>query len=176
MRARARALAVRTLRENVEAFEQLGFHEVGEGGPAPVLERNGFRLRLSMTGRGRVFGGNYSLEVATDEPVLPATGGLTARGRGVVRLARVAFSARRGDEPGARLAARLEGDERLQAALSRVHFERIRVDADGRPLVRHVGGSVVWVMFPPLVRAVGLVPEQAEATVVALEAFAAVGR
>jgi hypothetical protein len=39
-----------------------------------------------------------------------------------------------------------------------------------------MGGSVVWVLFPPFVRAVPLVPEQAEATVAALDAFAEAGK
>jgi hypothetical protein len=57
-----------------------------------------------------------------------------------------------------------------------VHFERIRVEPDGRPVIRHFGGSVVWVLFPPLVKRVPFVPEQVEATLAALGAFAAAGR
>jgi uncharacterized protein DUF3156 len=177
MRGRARALAARTLRENAGVFERLGFAEAGERGSlSPVLERDRTRLRLGMVGEGRVFGGGYSLEVATDGPVLPESGGISARPRGVVRLARVAFVARRGDETGARLAAQLETNTPLQETLARLHFDRVRVDPDGRPVVRHVGGSVVWTAFPPLVRAVPLVPEQAEAIAEALDAFAAAGR
>jgi hypothetical protein len=36
-----------------------------------------------------------------------------------------------------------------------------------------MGGSVVWVLFPPLVRQIPLIPEQVEATLAALDAFAA---
>ena len=50
------------------------------------------------------------------------------------------------------------------------------MEPDGRPVIRHLGGSVVWVLFPPLVKRVPLVPEQIEATLAALEAFAVAGR
>ena len=46
------------------------------------------------------------------------------------------------------------------------------MEPDGRPVIRHLGGSVVWVLFPPLVKRVPLVPEQVNATLAALEAFA----
>ena len=52
-----------------------------------------------------------------------------------------------------------------------MHFERIRVEPDGRPVIRHMGGSVVWMLIPPLARGVPLVPEQARASVDALRAF-----
>jgi hypothetical protein len=35
---------------------------------------------------------------------------------------------------------------------------------------------VVWVLFPPLIRRIPLVPEQVSATLAAIEAFAAAGR
>jgi hypothetical protein len=38
-------------------------------------------------------------------------------------------------------------------------------------VIRHMGGSVVWMLFPPLVRPVPLTVPQARATVKALEAF-----
>ena len=126
-----------------------------------------------MSRKGRVFGGDYALEVSTDEPVLPPSGGLSARGRGVVKMRGVRFRAKRGDETGRRLAHELASNQALGEKLSRVHFERIRVDPDGRPVIRHLGGSVVWVLFPPLVRRIPLVPEQVEATLAALEAFRA---
>ena len=88
----------------------------------------------------------------------------------------VRFRAKRGDEAGGRLAEQLGADVRLGELLGRVHFERIRVEPDGRPVIRHMGGSVVWVLFPPLVKRVPLVPEQVDATLAALEAFAAAGR
>lgn len=132
-------------------------------------------LRLELTQVGRVFGGTYGLELSTAAPVLPRTRGLSVRGRGVVRMHGVAFRAQRGDEAGRRLAERLQEDERLVSALAQVHFERIRVEPDGRPVIRHMGGSVVWVLFPPLVRRIPLVDEQLRASVAALEAFAAAG-
>jgi hypothetical protein len=107
--------------------------------------------------------------------VLPFTRGLSARGRGVVRLRGIAFRGRRGDEAGQRLAERLEADEQLTGQLGQVHFERIRVEPDGRATIRHMGGSVVWVLFPPIVKAIPLVPEQAVATLRALEALAQLG-
>ena len=88
----------------------------------------------------------------------------------------VRFRARRGDAAGKELAERLGSDARLTERLGLVHFERIRVDPDGRPVIRHLGGSVVWILFPPLVRRIPLVPDQVDATLAALEAFAAAGR
>ena len=176
MWGRARAAAAKTLEVNVEVFERQGYRRTGRNGSLEALvERPGGRpLRLRMAQAGRVFGGSYALEVAPAEPVLPATRGLAARGRGVVRLSRVAFRARGGDSEGRRLARRLEEDTALQRALADVHFELVRVDPDGRPVIRHMGGSLVWVLFPPLVRPVPLVPEQARATARALEIFASV--
>jgi hypothetical protein len=104
---------------------------------------------------------------------LPPSRGLTGRPRGLVRLGGVDFRPRSGDDAGRALAGRLESDEALQRALAAVHFDRIRVEPDGRPVIRQLGGSVVWMLFPPLVRPVPLVPEQRQATVTALAAFAA---
>jgi hypothetical protein len=67
-------------------------------------------------------------------------------------------------------------DRRLVDLLSKVHFERIRVEPDGRATIRHMGGSVVWVLFPPLIKPIPFIPEQAAASLRALEAFAAAGR
>jgi len=130
-------------------------------------------VRLQLTRDGRIFGGNYGLELSTEEPVLPPTRGLSARGKGVVKMQGVKFRAKRGDAAGERLAERLGSDARLTELLGRVHFERIRVEPDGRPVIRHLGGSVVWVLFPPLVKRVPLVPDQVVATLAALEAFTA---
>jgi hypothetical protein len=85
----------------------------------------------------------------------------------------VRFRARRGDEAGRRLAEELTTNPALAKALGRVDFERIRVEPDGRPVIRHLGGSVVWVLFPPLVRRIPLVAEQVDATLAALDAFSA---
>lgn len=170
----ARAL----LDRNVEAFARLGFRDAGRPAPLETRLRAPGRpaLALRMVRRGRFFGGTYALEVATSEPVLPTTRGLEGRGRGVVRLSRIAFRASGGDEAGRRLAERLERNEALARALAAVHFERIRVEPDGRAAIRHVGGSLVWVLFPPLVRPVPLIEEQAEATARALTAFAEAGK
>ena len=168
--------ASRTFGDILEAFEHDGF-EVERKGFTARLTRNGaVPIRADVVRQGKIFGGTYALELATDEPVLPATRGLRGRPRGVVKLGGVDFRARGHDDAGRLLGARLERDEQLQTAVSKVHFERIRVEPDGRPVIRHMGGSVVWMLFPPLVRPVPLIPEQRRATVMALEAFAAAGR
>lgn len=128
-------------------------------------------LRLAMVQEGRIFGGTYALEISTAEPVLPATRGLSARGRGLVKHQGIAFRARKGDEAGRRLAERLGRDTRLVEQLGQVHFERLRIEPDGRPVVRHMGGSLVWILFPPVLKRIPLVPEQVRATVAALEGF-----
>ena len=179
MWGRARRAAASTLARNVEVFERVGYRGL-QGGDAltAMLEptAGGLPLVLRMAPRGRIFGGSYGLEVASATPALPATRGLRGRGRGVVRLSAVHFRARAGDPIGAALARRLGDDAALREALRGVHFESVRVEPDGRPVLRHMGGSLVWVLFPPLVRAVPLVEEQARASARALEAFAAVGR
>jgi uncharacterized protein DUF3156 len=175
VRGRARIAAVRALADVVETYERVGYRVVGERrGVVVRLEAEGRTpLRVSLAPEGRILGGSFALEVSTDEPVLPPTRGLSARGRGIVRLTSVIFRPVRGDGRGVELADALGRDALLRDRLAAVHFERIRVEPDGRPVIRHMGGSVVWVLFPPLVRAVPLVAEQARATADALEAFAA---
>jgi Protein of unknown function (DUF3156) len=174
-----RAAAV--LASDTEAFERLGYR-AGEGdSPHSVaLKAPGGRrdLVLRLRPEGRIFGGNWGLEVSTAEPVLPATArGLAARGRGVVKMQGVRFRARRGDdEPATRLAAALSADAPLGEALGRVHFERVTVEPDGRPAIRHMGGSVVWLLLPPVVRTTPLPDGQPEAVAAALEEFARAGR
>jgi hypothetical protein len=173
-----RAAAV--LASDTEAFERLGYragdrdswHTVRLTGPAGRRD-----LVVRLTPEGRIFGGNWSLEVSTAEPVLPTTArGLAARGRGVVKTRGVRFRARRGgDESDSRLAAVLTADAELGEALGRVHFERITVEPDGRPAIRHLGGSVVWLLLPPVVRATPLPDGQPEAMVAALDEFARAG-
>ena len=80
----------------------------------------------------------------------------------------------RDDAAAGALASALGADEALARALGAVHFESVSVHADGRPAIRHLGGSVVWVLFPPIVRATPLPPGQPEAIIAALAAFAAV--
>lgn len=172
----ARRRAQRTLVETLEVFDRLGCPTEGRQGLVATFVVGGDRrIRARMAGQGRIFGGTYALELSTVEPVLPATEGLRGRARGVVRHGGVNFRARSRDEPGKRLAAVLDGDGRLQSALARVHFDRVRVEPDGAPVIRHLGGSVVWMLFPPLVRPIPFVEEQARETLGALEAFAAVG-
>lgn len=167
--------AARAFGDVLEAFERDGF-QVERDGFAARLSRDGsVPLRVCVVQQGRIFGGTYALELSTAESVLPATRGLRGRARGVVRLGGVDFRARGHDEAGRILGARLEHDDELQRAVSKVHFERIRVEPDGRPVIRHMGGSVVWILFPPLVRPVPLVAEQRRAAIEALDAFARAG-
>ena len=173
---RARAQAARLLNEVIQAFRPLGYQEAGRPGPLEArLERQGSTpLRLSYAQRGKVFGGQIALEVATAEPVLPATPrGLSAHARGAVRMRGMAFRARGGEANAEALARSLSENARLGEKLGNVHFDRVRVDPDGRPVITQIGGSIVWMLFPPLVRPVPLVPAQAKATAEALEAFAA---
>jgi Protein of unknown function (DUF3156) len=169
---------VLALDDAVESLGAAGYTDVERLSPLEARlssPTGGVPVRLELTRDGRIFGGSYGLELATAEPVLPPTRGLSARGRGVVKMQGVRFRAKRSDEPGRRLAEQLGADARLNELLGRVHFERIRVEPDGRPVIRHLGGSVVWVLFPPLVKRVPLVPGQVDATLAALEAFAGSG-
>jgi hypothetical protein len=169
--ARRRASAV--LDRNLELFAAAGYGDVERLGPLEARVAGPSRppLRLRMAQEGRVFGGTYALEVSTAKPVLERSGGLRARGKGLVTLRSVRFRARRGDAAGRRLAERLEQDAHLAQRLAAVHFERIAIEPDGSPVIRHMGGSLVWILFPPLVKSVPLVLEQAKATILALEAF-----
>jgi hypothetical protein len=171
--------AGRALDDAVARFRAAGFRRVERLGPLAArvsVPDGGPSLRLELVKEGRVFGGTYAREVSTSRPVLPRSRGLSARGRGLVQMRGIRFRGRRGDEAGSALAASLAADAQLAARLAEVHFERIRVEPDGRPVVRHMGGSVVWMLFPPLVRQIPLVEEQARATASALEAFARAGR
>jgi len=171
---RAGTRAARELRDIADGFVADGYR-IADDGERFRLERDGATpVCVGMARQGRIFGGSYPLEISTAEPVLPKTHGLRGRPRGVVRLGGIDFHARSGDQIGRMLAARLERDERLQRALADVHFDRIRVEPDGRATIRHVGGGVVWMLFPPLVRPIPFIPEQRRATLAALEAFAAI--
>ena len=168
------------LAHDIEAFERLGYRPRRRtGGFEAVLEAptGGPDLVVSLVPEGgRVFGGNWGLEVATADPVLPAiSGGLSGRGQGVVRRKGVSFRARGSDPVGRPLADLLSADERLGAALGDVDFERVSVRPDGRPAIRHLGGSIVWVLVPPVVRETPLPAAQAEAIVRALDAFVTAG-
>jgi len=172
----ARRRAVSALDDAIARFGRAGYSEVERLSPLQARLRSSTGrspVRLRMSQEGRILGGNYALEISTDEPALPPTRGLSARGKGLVRMRGVRFRAKRGDPAGRRLAERLGSDARLAERLGLVHFERVRVEPDGRPVIRHLGGSVVWVLFPPLVKQIPLVPEQVDATLAALDAFAA---
>lgn len=166
------------LARDVERFAAAGYEETGRGrelgagltGRGPAL-----RLELVPTG-GRVFGGAYALEVSSAEPMLPVSAGLRAKGRGVVRMHGVEFRARADDAAGTALAGALSADASLTSALGAVHFEQIRVEADGRAVIRHMGGSLVWLLFPPMTRPIAISDEQVRATADAIQAFAAAGR
>jgi hypothetical protein len=163
----------------VRGFARLGYREVRRPSPLRAhLAADGraeLRLALRPTG-GRIFGGTYALEVSTAAPVLPPTGGVTARGRGLARLKRIDFRPRGKGREGELLAARLSSDRELFRALGAVHFEQVRVDPDGRPSIRHMGGSLVWLLFPPMARPVPITAEQVRATVAALDAFREAGQ
>jgi hypothetical protein len=176
-RSKARAAAV--LVDDVRRFGGLGYRPVRTIDPLEARVASDrhpdLRIALRPTG-GRIFGGTFAMEVATAERVLPATArGVSARGRGVVRLRTIDFRARPDDGSAQRLAERLRGDRRLIDALSKVHFEEVRVDPDGRAVIRHMGGSLVWLLFPPMARPVPISPDQVAATVAALEAFVRAG-
>jgi hypothetical protein len=171
----ARRRAVSALEHAIERFGRVGYSEVERLDPLRARLRSSSGrspVRLQMSQEGKILGGTYALEISTDEPTLAPTRGLSARGKGVVRMRGVRFRARRGDRDGRRLAERLSSDGQLAERLGAVHFERVRVDPEGRPVIRHLGGSVVWVLFPPLVKQIPLVPSQVDATLAALEAFA----
>jgi hypothetical protein len=177
-RAAARRAAT-VLAHDIEAFERLGYRPLERTGrPEAVLRapKGGHDLTLRLVPEGRFFGGNWALEVSTAEPVLPATPlGLSARGRGVVRRQGVSFSAKGSDPAARRLAELLSADERLGEALGGVDFELLSVRPDGRPAIRHLGGSIVWVLLPPVVRETPLPAGQAKAMVRAVDAFVAAG-
>jgi hypothetical protein len=179
VRRRGARRAGAVLKSDTEAFERLGYRpREGDTSQSVVLAApdGGRDLALQLRPEGRVFGGNWALELSTAEPVLPATSrGLTARGRGLVRMRGVRFRARGRDEAASRLAAELSADPVLGEALGEVHFERLAVEPDGRPVIRHMGGSVVWVLIPPVVRTTPLPAGQPEAMVRALDEFARVG-
>ena len=179
MRRVAARRAATAFAHDIEAFGQLGHRPLERPGPLEAVlsaPRGRPDLVLRMVPEGRFLGGNWALEVSTAQPLLPATPlGLTARGRGVVRRTGVSFKAKGSDPAARRLAELLSGDERLGEALGSVDFETLAVRPDGRPAIRHLGGSVVWVLVPPIVRATPLPRGQAAAMTHALDALAAAG-
>ena len=179
MRGLSARRAAAVLKSDIEEFERLGYRPHEGDSPYSVVltaPEGGLDLALQLRSEGRVFGGNWGLELSTAEPVLPATRrGLAARGRGVVRMQGVRFRARGNDEAASQLAAELSADARLGKALADVHFERLAVEPDGRPVIRHMGGSVVWLLIPPMARTTPLPAGQPEAMVRALEEFTRAG-
>lgn len=172
MRALTARRATSVLTSDIEVFERLGYQPLERRRPYEAALRprdGGADIFVRLRREGRVFGGNWALEVTTATPVLPPNRGLSARGRGIVRMRGVKF---RGDPE---LAPTLSDDARLAEALARVHFERVSVEPEGRPVIRHMGGSLVWILFPPVVRTTPLPPDQARETVRALDEFARLG-
>jgi hypothetical protein len=171
--------AAGVLADDVEVFERLGYQPLertSSFAATLAAPRGGRDLVLRLHREGRIFGGNWALEITTAEPVLPASErGLSGRGRGMVHMHGVRFRAHRGDDAGAALAHALSDDGALGRALGDVHFETVAVDPAGHPVIRHLGGSLVWFAFPPIRRATPLPPGQPEAIVAALEAFARAG-
>lgn len=182
MRAAASRRASAVLASDVEAFERsAGCRLLERTGPHEArLEAPGDlgRVVLRLRPIGQVFGGSWGMELAPETPLLPPTErGLAARGRGVVRQQGVAFRARaRGDAHGDRLAGALTADAALGEALGRVHFEEVVVRPDGTPVIRHLGGSVMWILLPPIVRPTPLPDGQARELLRALSAFRRAGR
>ena len=157
-------------------FEGIGYRESGESTAGRVRMESdaGPAIVLSFAGRGRIVGGSFALEIAAAEPICPATSGLErAWPRRRASSPASTSSRRAATRPGSSWPSVSNGSAPLQEALAAVHFERIRVEPDGRPVIRHMGGSVVWMLIPPLARGVPLVPEQARASVDALSAFSA---
>lgn len=174
----ARRRAVRVFDDAVALFAGAGYETVDRRSSldARISGPSRMPLVLRLVPEGKVFGGTYALEISTASRVVAPSAGLTARGRGVVRMQGIRFRSRRGDGAGRGLADRLEANEGLARRLAAVHFERIRVEPDGRAVIRHMGGSLVWVLFPPLVKGIPLVTEQAHASIAAMEAFAEAGQ
>jgi hypothetical protein len=168
--------AAAALDDAARAFEACGWRRLaGAAEDQIVLTDGDLRIALRHAPQGRFLGGTWALEIATVGAVLPPSRGLRARGVGAVRMAGVRFRARRDDAAGQRLAERLSDDAGLSEALKAVDFESVRVEADGTPVIRHLGGSVVWVLLPPILRATPLVEDQARSAAAALRAFAARG-
>src|ERR687889_562346 len=78
--------AAGVLVDDLKVFERLGYQPLERRSSfAATLDApdGGRRLVLRLHREGRVFGGNWALEVTTAEPVLAASGrGLSGRGRG----------------------------------------------------------------------------------------------
>lgn len=175
MKGRRLAQASSLLGENLHIIGQAGGGESERLGAldGQVATTEGVPVYVRMVPAGRVFGGTVDLELATATPVLPMTRGISARARGLLRMRGVSFHAARGDRLGQRIAASLGTDSALVQTLASTHFQQVRVAPDGRAVIRHVGGSLVWMLFPPVTRPVPLAAEQARATLAALDAFAA---
>ena len=101
---------------DIEAFERLGYRPLERRSPYEVTLRapgGAPDLLLRLHREGRFFGGNWALEVSTADPVLPPSHGLSARGRGMVRMRGVRF---RGDDRLARRSAPTKGSGRRSRA------------------------------------------------------------
>jgi hypothetical protein len=76
MRGRARAAATRALADVGVVFGTCGFERLDEHAEVLELRRADQRLRARLRPNGRVFGGNFALEVETADARLPPTAGL----------------------------------------------------------------------------------------------------
>src|SRR2546422_186125 len=126
----ARRRAVASFEDTIGRLAAAGYTQVERVSPLearlrPPKGRSSLRVQMSRT--GRIFGGTYALQTAGEEPVPPSPRGLSAGGRGVVRMQGARFRARRDDAAGGQLAERLGSAARLAERLALVHFERIRI-------------------------------------------------
>ena len=119
----ARQRAVSLLDDAIDRFGRAGYSEAERLSPLQARLRSATGrspVRLRMSQEGKILGGNYALEISTDEPVLPRTRGLSARGKGLVRMRGVRFRSKRQDAAGRQLAERLGSDARLAEPYGRL--------------------------------------------------------
>src|SRR5919107_1274149 len=113
--------AAGVLGDDVKVFERVGYQPLEHGSSFTATlaaPDRGRKIVLRLHREGRVFGGNWALEITTAEPVLPASGrGLPGGGRGVARRRGVRFRPPRGDAAGGALADALSEDAGLGRAL-----------------------------------------------------------
>ena len=100
-----------------------------------------------MSQEGKILGGNYALEISTDDPVLPRTRGLSARGKGLVRMRGVRFRAKRRDAAGRKLAERLGSDALLAERLSLVGLTVTSTPAGAATFTRYVASAPTFFTF-----------------------------
>jgi hypothetical protein len=90
---------VLSLDDAIEGLGRAGYTEVervSELEARVSSPAGGLPVRLRLTRDGRIFGGNYGLELSTEESVLPPTRGLSARGKNADSRCAATPEARRG--------------------------------------------------------------------------------